>query len=313
MRTWIGGRHVQKKYPYLLRILTWLTVFGSYLMLIMGSIVSITESGQGCGNSWPVCHGQLIPESVSIETIIEYSHRVVSAGVGALILLLAVWCWLKFWQEKRIRWLAFFSLFFVVLQGALGALTVVFEGGFSRDASLALHFGFSLISFASVVLLHMELLRVTKDKQETRFPVGKKFSVFMWLYVIYTYIVVYTGALVRHAEATMACGYHVPLCGEQLLPSFSSAAGIHMLHRYAAVSLWFLMLVCLIVILATYAERPRLKRAAWIGFILITLQAVSGVVVVLTGGQLLAALLHTTVISLFFTVILYMATTKHWN
>nr|WP_255724505.1 heme A synthase [Shimazuella soli] len=282
-------------------------------MLIHGSIVTITESGQGCGNSWPVCQGQLIPSNVSVATVIEYSHRIVSGGVGFLILFLAVWCWISFWKEKKIRWLAFYSLFFVVLQGALGALTVVFQGEFERNAALALHFGFSLVSFASVVLLNIELTRRMKENQPTRFPVGKKFSILLWLYVIYTYIVVYSGALVRHADATMACGYHVPLCGPQLLPSLSTPAGIQVLHRYAAFSLWILMLVLLFVILVKYQDRKQLKNTAWLGFILISLQAVSGIIVVLSGGQLLAALLHTTIISLFFTVLLFMATSKKWS
>lgn len=312
MCNWIGGHNVQKQYPYL-RVLTWLTVLGTYLMLIHGSIVTITESGQGCGNSWPVCQGQLIPSSVSVATVIEYSHRIVSGGVGFLILVLSVWCWISFWKEKKIRWLAFYSLFFVVLQGALGALTVVFQGDFAKDAALALHFGFSLVSFASVVLLNIELTRIMKDKYPTRFPVGKKFPIFLWAYVIYTYIVVYSGALVRHADATMACGYNVPLCGPQLLPSFTTLAGIQMLHRYAAFSLWILMLVLLLVILVKYPDRKQLKKTAWIGFILLTLQAISGIIVVLTGGQLLSALLHTTIISLFFTVILYMASTRKWS
>jgi cytochrome c oxidase assembly protein subunit 15 len=303
---------MQKQYPYL-RVLTWLTVFGSYLMLIHGSIVTITESGQGCGNSWPVCKGQLIPDDVSIETVIEYSHRIVSGAVGFLILLLAVWCWISFWKNSKIRWLAFWSLFFVVLQGALGALTVVFQGEFERNAALALHFGFSLVSLASVILLNIELRQMLKGENKTRFPIGRNFRVFLWLYVLYTYVVVYTGALVRHAEATMACGYHVPLCGPQLWPSLSNPAGIQMLHRYAAVSLWLIMLVLLLFILVKYPDRKQLKNTAWTAFIFITLQAVSGVIIVLTGGQLLAALLHTTVISIFFTIILYMATQKNWS
>lgn len=312
MCNWIGGSQVQKQYPYL-RVLAWLTVFGAYLMLIHGSIVTITESGQGCGNSWPVCQGQLIPSNVSVATVIEYSHRIVSGGVGFLILFLTIWCWISFWKEKKIRWLAFYSLFFVVLQGALGAFTVVFQGNFARDAALALHFGFSLVSFASVVLLNMELTRLMEENAPVRFPVGKRFSLFVWFYVVYTYAVVYSGALVRHADATMACGYHVPLCGPQLFPSLSSPAGIQMLHRYAAFSLWIFMLVLLIVILVKYRERKQLKKTAWTGFLLLSLQAVSGMVVVWTGGQLLTALLHTTIISVFFTVILYMATTRRWS
>ena len=38
-----------------------------------------TGSADGCGSSWLLCHGALIPEFFPIDTIIELSHRAVSA------------------------------------------------------------------------------------------------------------------------------------------------------------------------------------------------------------------------------------------
>lgn len=32
-----------------------------FLVLIGGALVTKTESGLGCGRSWPLCDGQLIP------------------------------------------------------------------------------------------------------------------------------------------------------------------------------------------------------------------------------------------------------------
>ncbi|MBA4495684.1 heme A synthase [Paenactinomyces guangxiensis] len=296
----------------LLKILAVVTSFGSYLMLLMGAIVSKTGSGKGCGNSWPFCHGQLIPESLPIETVIEYSHRIVSGGVGFLILTLTVWAWLAYRENRRVKVLGFMSLFFVVLQGALGALTVVFEGSFAKTAALALHFGFSLISFASVVLLTVYLFQLSREtegegKTVTRnAPVSGRIRYTVWGLAVYTYIVVYTGALVRHAEATMGCGFSFPLCGETYFPSFSSLAGIHMLHRYASITLWLCVLCFLVAVIRRYRAREDLLRGSWLAFILITIQALSGMITVFTGGQLMAALLHTTIISVFFSVLSYL-------
>ena len=43
-----------------------------------GALVTKTGSEDGCGASWPLCHGALLPQNLPIATIIELSHRAVS-------------------------------------------------------------------------------------------------------------------------------------------------------------------------------------------------------------------------------------------
>src|SRR5439155_6981769 len=117
----------------------------------LGVLVTTTGSGQGCGNSWPFCHGQIIPGVITIAGLIEYSHRVMAGADGFLVLILTICAWLMYRKDFRIKLFSFMSLLFVVLQGALGALTVVFEGTFALNWLLSIHFGLSLIAFASVI------------------------------------------------------------------------------------------------------------------------------------------------------------------
>lgn len=291
----------------LLRGLGVVTSIGAYFMLLMGAVVTKTGSGKGCGNSWPFCHGQLIPESLPLETVFEYSHRIISAIDGLLILALTVCSWLTFRQDRRVKILGFLSLFFVVLQGALGALTVVFEQTFAQKAALALHFGFSLISFASVILLTIYLFQLKHNKKVIfdRSALSGALRYSIWGLAVYTYVVVYTGALVRHAGATMSCGYSFPLCG-RFLPGLDSPAAIHFLHRLAGISLWILVLILFVWIWRQYKQRSDLRKGVIWAFVLITLQAISGVFTVMMGGQVLAALLHTTIISVFFAVLMFL-------
>src|SRR5690606_25929769 len=158
----------------------------------------------------------------------------------------------------------------------LGAMTVVFEGVFVKNLTLALHFGFSLISFASVILLTIHLFQL-KDNDHVgiaRFAsVSSGLRYAIWGLAVITYLVVYTGALVRHSHATMSCGYSFPLCGDQIWPSLSHPAGIHLLHRIAGMGLWLLVLLLLIWVLYQYPTRRDLRRGVISAFILITLQA----------------------------------------
>ena len=42
----------------------------------------------GCGRHWPGCNGQLIPDVITAEVLIEFSHRLVTGAVGILIVAL---------------------------------------------------------------------------------------------------------------------------------------------------------------------------------------------------------------------------------
>jgi cytochrome c oxidase assembly protein subunit 15 len=85
-----------------------------------------------------------------------------------------------------------------------------------------------------------------------------------------------------------------------------------MLHRYVAALLWLLVLAFLIVVMRYNQDRRDIVRSTWWAFILITLQAASGMMAVLTQGQLLVALVHTTIISIFFSVLCYLCMQLGW-
>ena len=299
----------------LIRIFAIITSIGAYVIIVLGVLVTTSGSGQGCGNTWPFCHGQIIPGVITMAGLIEYSHRVMSSLEGFLVLVLTIWAWLMYRKDFRVKLFAFLSLLFVVLQGALGALTVVYEGTLALSWLLSIHFGLSLIALASVVLLTIRLFQVGREQQGRPESAGSevpRLQFLIWGLAVYTYIVVYTGALVEHTGAVTSCGDQLPGCGSTYFPSFASLAGIQVLHRYVAGLLWLLVLCLLVAVMRTYRQRRDLVQGAWWAFILITLQAISGVFNVLTAGQMLAALVHTTLIASFFSILCFLCMQVGW-
>lgn len=301
----------------LMKILAVVTVIGAYVMIVLGVLVTTTGSGQGCGNTWPFCHGEIIPGSLSIQGLTEYSHRIMASADGLLVLVLSVWSWLTYRKDRLIKLYAFLSLLFVVAQGALGAVTVVYEGTLALPWLLSVHFGLSLIAFASVVLLAERIFKLAADRRQQEpetiqaVPV-RWLQIAFWGLAVYTYLVVYTGALVEHTGAVVACGTQLPGCGSTYLPGLASLAGIQVLHRYAAGLLWFCVLALLIVIQRRYGSQRVLVAGIWWAFVLVTLQAAGGVLNVLTMGQMLPALIHATLISIFFAVLCYLCAQVGW-
>nr|WP_255648128.1 heme A synthase [Pseudalkalibacillus hwajinpoensis] len=277
-----------------------LTSFGMLLVLLMGAVVTKTGSGDGCGNSWPLCYGKVLPEAPEIETIIEVSHRIVSAALGLLVIILAIWTWRKIGHLRETKFLAIASVFLIVFQGLLGAAAVVWG---QSDIILASHFGFSLASFASVVLLTI-LVFEASGKQKTPY-VPKRIRIHLYAITIYSYVVVYTGALVRHTGASMACD-HVPFCTDGQLLAFSGPQGIQMLHRTAAVFIFVWLLYILIIGLREFKSKGTMRTGLIVAFTFICLQALSGMLVVVSNLNLFLALFHGLFISGLFTVLLYL-------
>ncbi|WP_270181745.1 COX15/CtaA family protein [Alkalihalobacillus sp. CinArs1] len=283
----------------LLKLFGIITSLGMLLVLLMGAVVTKTGSGDGCGNSWPLCYGKVLPEAPELETIIELSHRFVSAILGLLVIILAVWCWRKIGYMKETKVLAIASVFLIVFQGLLGAAAVVWG---QSDIVLASHFGFSLASFASVVLLTLLVF----EAGSTKVPVvPKKIRIHLYAVTIYSYIVVYTGALVRHTGSSMACA-NVPFCNDGQLLAFSGQPGIQMLHRTAAMLIFVWILYIMIIGLKEMKNEKTMRRGLILSFVFVCLQALSGILVVVTKLNLFLALFHGLFISGLFTVLLYL-------
>ncbi|WP_347550510.1 heme A synthase [Pseudalkalibacillus hwajinpoensis] len=283
----------------LLKLFGIITSLGMLLVLLMGAVVTKTGSGDGCGNSWPLCYGKVLPEAPEIETIIELSHRVVSATLGLLVIILAIWSWRKMAHLRETKFLATASVFLIVFQGLLGAAAVVWG---QSDLVLASHFGFSLASFASVVLLTILAFEATGSQKKPN--VSKKIRVHLYAVTIYSYLVVYTGALVRHTGSSMACG-NVPFCNDDQLFAFTGQQGIQMLHRTAAILIFVWILYILIIGLKQRTEST-MRKGLIIAFIFVSLQALSGILVVVSNLNLFLALFHGLFISGLFTVLLYL-------
>src|SRR5699024_613562 len=159
---------------YMIRTLKSLGIVSSLGMLFIllgGALVTKTDSGAGCGESWPLCHGELIPSNITPELVIELSHRLVSSVMCITIFLLAVIAWIVIVHIREVMFLSFLSVFFLILQGLIGAAAVMWG---QSDFILASHFGISLVSFASVFLLTLLIFEVDTKLDAKNLFIEKK-------------------------------------------------------------------------------------------------------------------------------------------
>lgn len=291
----------------MIRTLKWLSVvstIGMFFILLGGALVTKTDSGMGCGDSWPLCHGQLFPSEITPELIIEYSHRLVSSIIGVTILLLAIIAWFTIGHIREVKFLSFLSVFFLILQGLIGAAAVVWG---QSDFVLAIHFGVSLISFASVFLLTMLIFEIDTKFDTNKLYIKKAHRTEIYLLFIYTLVVVYTGALVRHVNANLVCGSW-PFCINSSPFAFSDynfEQWVQMGHRLAA-GILFIWTILFFIKIAKHYRNNQVMYIGWlISLILMTAQVVFGALVIFTKLNLGVALLHALFITCFFGMLSY--------
>ncbi|HEX6123108.1 MAG TPA: COX15/CtaA family protein [Ktedonobacterales bacterium] len=288
-------------WPLLIRRLAVVTTAGMFLVLVMGTLVTNSGSAHGCGQSWPLCNGQFIPQ-FAVSTAIEFSHRAVT-GIESLLVFALTAGVLWLWRGRReIRLLAPLMVIFLLAQAALGALAVMYP---TAPEILALHFGVSLISFASILLTALFIYELGGwDRLRDR-PIPRGFRRLTFATIAFSYVVVYLGAYVRHTDSQLAC-VDWPLCNGKLFPGFIGGMGIMFTHRLAA-----LLLAGGIVWLFLWARRmrgprPDLYWGALAALVCVVLQALEGAFIVYSRMDIFSTLAHGGIVALLFGALCYL-------
>lgn len=119
-----------------IRLLSWGVLWLTVAVVVGGALVRATDSGAGCGESWPICGGQFIPEIGNYHTAIEVSHRLMTGLLGFVLIGLFVLVRRDFAKEHRLRRAVFAAGVLLVIESLLGASLVLF-GWVEFDASIA--------------------------------------------------------------------------------------------------------------------------------------------------------------------------------
>jgi cytochrome c oxidase assembly protein subunit 15 len=281
------------------RAAKWLAVaatVGMFVVLLMGATVTNTGSGEGCGNSWPLCHGEFIPE-YAFETMVEYSHRLVTGVEGLLILGLSVTAFPLRRRYPELKSLIPVMIFTLLLQSGMGAWAVKSP---QTPPVMATHFGISLVCFASVFLVMRVLWEETPVANAESRALPSGYRTLAWGTLLWAIIVAYVGAYMRHSGAELAC-YTWPLCNGSLIPDLGSpGVAVAWGHRLVAA-----IALALVASLAGWSRqfrsiRPDLYVTNLWALAFVVAQALSGAFVIFSRLSLPSTLSHAALMALLF-------------
>lgn len=117
------------------KVFFWFWIY-TLLVILWGAWVRISHSGNGCGDHWPVCQGEIIPDLTQKKTFVEYFHRLMSGAYG----LIVIYLWWKLRQVQKNYRLRNLFLVLMITEALLGAALVKFNLVTTNDSFMRLIF-----------------------------------------------------------------------------------------------------------------------------------------------------------------------------
>ena len=252
------------------------TAVVTYMLIVVGGIVRVTGSGDGCGTSggWPLCNGSLLP-ALRTTTLIEFSHRWVTTITTVLIVALVITAWVG---QRRFRRLVVGSTLagvLLIVQIVLGAIVVEFS----------LPGGVVLIHLANALLLLGVLVYVAVTATALGTPEGAGYAGRASLIKLTaiaagaTYILALSGALVVETKSSAGCNGW-PLCGGGFQLPASQMDVIDMVHRTVAGVVVVLIGLAMGIVLRRARGDRTIRRWAIVVNVVLLLQIAAGALVV---------------------------------
>jgi len=269
----------------------WFVLGYNLLVILWGAYVRATGSGAGCGSHWPLCNGEVIPHQPQIETIIEFTHRLMSGLALILVVVLFIWGFRAYSKGHPVRLGVSFSLFFIITEALVGAGLVLLElvaddASVGRAISIVVHL---LNTFLLLAALTITVYWASGGK-----AVRLHRGLDLWLIgigLVATMVVGASGALAALGDTL----FPVQSLAEGIRQDFSATA--HFLVRLRILHPTISILVGIYLILATgvinlQTKDAALHRIARVLTILVTVQLGAGFLNVLLLAPVWMQILH---------------------
>ncbi|MFB5613341.1 MAG: heme A synthase [Nitrosarchaeum sp.] len=131
-----------------------------YSLMFIGGYISSAGLGLTCPE-WPLCPNGIMPNE---EYFIEWTHRLIAATTGALIIATTVGSWINKNANRKIKFTSTFASTLVITQITLGALVIDLK---LHAVLVAIHLGVGILLFSMVLLTTLFAFRIVKKPIES--------------------------------------------------------------------------------------------------------------------------------------------------
>ena len=238
------------------------TVVATFVLIVVGGLVRVSDSGLGCGpkgsgfHGWPFCNGDVVP-GLNLNSVIEYTHRAVAGIVVVLILALMIQAWRRY---RALRWPTTASFALVLAQAVLGGATV--EKGLA-PGYVAAHLGLAMLLLGTLIYVWMSSRQSSVLSPQELSPGLRVLSIAASVLILGTIVAGgYMAGTQKYGRpdyrlgdgAHHACGKEFPTCNGGFMPfGQSRLVDIHLTHR---AFMYLATLLILALVALTLRRRP---------------------------------------------------------
>jgi heme A synthase len=269
----------------------WLTLACNVGVILWGAYVRATGSGAGCGSHWPLCNGEVLPRAPSVQTLIEFSHRLTS-GL-ALLAVVALFWWIRraFPRGHAARRAAAASVALMITEAAVGAGLVLFElvadnASMARALFMAAHLVNTFLLVAALTLTaHWSSGGVT------RFSTLPQTVAVVFAVSIGMLLVGMSGAVAALGDTLYPSASLAEALAADVSPTSHLLVRLRVLHPALATAV-ILVLLAVVSRLGRGARDGRGRRAARAAMFIAALQLAAGVLNVVLLAPVWLQLTH---------------------
>lgn len=273
----------------------WFVTLYNIGVILWGAVVRATGSGAGCGNHWPACNGEIIHRPESIETMIELSHRLTSSFSGVLVIIMLVWAFRITLEhrQKFVRWMAIFSLIFIIIEGGLGAALVRFEwvaddASVERAYVVALHLANTLVLLTFMTLTAWGASRDEPMHSDTSRNVRIGLVVGLLAYIFLSAI----GAVTALGDTLFPAESLAEGLRQDFDSSMSFLVRLRIWHPVVAIVVSAYLYAFGYYLLKIYDDNERIERLIMMMFMVIALQVGGGFINVILLAPVWMQIVH---------------------
>jgi heme A synthase len=276
----------------------WFVLAYNVVVILWGVFLRASKSGDGCGQHWLTCHGEVVPSAPELKTVIEFSHRITSALDGFIVIGLLVWIILRWRAERsetnsRVLKMAIASFVFVIIEGLLGA-GLVLTGNTAENLTAARPFWMAGHLLTTLILLTFLTLTAwfASGGKPFSFNVSRQVKLLLWVGIFGFLLVGMSGSVA--ALSTMI--FPSASLAEGVAKDFSETSNIllrlRVFHPILSVAVGVFLIFLSGWIRSKASENAMIKRCTNILSILVLVQIGWGALTFLTLAPIVMQLVH---------------------
>ena len=276
----------------------WVVLAYNMVVILWGVFLRASKSGDGCGQHWLTCNGEVVPSAPELKTIIEFSHRITSSLDGLIVIVLLIWA-VRIWYVHRSKATSFIlkmaaaSFVFVSIEGALGA-GLVLTGNTAETLTPARPFWMAAHLINTLILLSLLTITAWSATSGRRVHFGFHSKHLRWIALgtLLIFLVGISGSVAALSSMIFPSGTITEGITRDFSPTSHILLRIRPFHPIIAVAAALFLIFWAGLVKSNAPDSKGVVRGANILSMLVVVQIAFGALTLLTLAPILLQLGH---------------------